>query len=110
MTDKKRDHEGRILPENITQRKDGTYMWRKSIDGRKYCIYGKTLGEIKQKRDVALGEIRKGEYKGKHKKMREEKEQTQKDIMDLCQYFGQKKPKDYAAFFSSSSSFCCGVK
>ncbi len=30
--------------------------------------------------------------------------------LDLCQYFGQKKSKDYAAFFSSSSSFCCGVK
>ncbi len=30
--------------------------------------------------------------------------------VDLCQYFGQKKSKDYAAFFSSSSSFCCGVK
>ena len=80
MTDKKGSREGRILPENMTQRKDGTYMWRKSIDGRKYCIYGKTLGEIKQKRDVALGEIRKGQYKGKHKKMREEKEQAQKDI------------------------------
>ena len=26
--------------------------------------------------------------------------------MDLCQYFGQKKLKDYATFFSSSSSFC----
>ena len=88
MTDKKRDREGRILPENITQRKDGTYMWRKSIDGRKYCIYGKTLGEIKQKRDVALGEIRKGEYKGKHKKMREEKEQAQKDIT-LNEWFFQ---------------------
>ena len=30
--------------------------------------------------------------------------------MDLCQYFGQKKLKDYAAFLSSSSSFCCGVR
>lgn len=30
--------------------------------------------------------------------------------VDLCQYFGQKKSKDYAAFFSFSSSFCCGVK
>ncbi len=30
--------------------------------------------------------------------------------LDLCQYFGQKKSKDYAVFFSSSSSFCCGVK
>ena len=26
--------------------------------------------------------------------------------LDLCQYFGQKKSKDYAAFLSSSSSFC----
>ena len=30
--------------------------------------------------------------------------------MDLCQYVGQKKSKDYAVFLSSSSSFCCGVK
>ena len=29
--------------------------------------------------------------------------------LDLCQYFGQKKLKDYADFFSSSSSLCCGV-
>lgn len=29
--------------------------------------------------------------------------------VDLCQYFGHKKLKDYAAFFSSSSSFCWGV-
>ncbi len=26
-------------------------------------------------------------------------------VMDLCQYFGQKKLKDYAAFLSCSSSF-----
>ena len=30
-------------------------------------------------------------------------------VLDLCQYFGQKKLKDYADFFSSSSSLCCGV-
>ena len=29
--------------------------------------------------------------------------------LDLCQYFGQKKLKYYADFFSSSSSLCCGV-
>ena len=28
------------------------------------------------------------------------------NILDLCQYFGQKKLKDYATLFSSSSSFC----
>ena len=31
------------------------------------------------------------------------------DSLDLCQYFGQKKLKYYADFFSSSSSLCCGV-
>ena len=30
-------------------------------------------------------------------------------LLDLCQYFGQKKLKDYATLFSSSSSFCWGV-
>lgn len=29
--------------------------------------------------------------------------------VDLCQYFRQKKLKGYAAFLSSSSSFCWGV-
>lgn len=34
---------------------------------------------------------------------------VEKQILDLCQYFGQKKLKYYADFFSSSSSLCCGV-
>ena len=42
---------------------------------------------------------------GKKKKEKKEKEKEKKE-MDLCQYFGQKKSKDYAAFLSSSSSFC----
>ncbi len=33
-------------------------------------------------------------------------EDLTQDILDLCQYFGQKKLKAYAAFFNSSSSFC----
>lgn len=88
MTEKKRDSNGKIMPENVTQRKDGSYMWRKSIDGKQYCVYGKTLGEIKQKRDIALGEIRKGEYKGKHERMREERELAKKDIT-LNEWFFQ---------------------
>ncbi len=32
------------------------------------------------------------------------------EFVDLCQYFGQKKSKDYVAFLSSSSSFCWGVR
>lgn len=80
MAEKRKDKDGRILPENVTQRKDGTYMWRKSVNGKNYCLYAKTLGEIKQKRNVALGEIEKGEFKGKHEKMREERELAEKDI------------------------------
>ena len=88
MTGKKKDSNGRILPENVTQRKDGTYMWRKSINGKQYCIYAKTLGEIKQKRNLALGEIEKGTYKGKHEKMKEERELAKKDIT-LNEWFYQ---------------------
>ena len=80
MAEKRKDKDGRILPENVTQRKDGTYMWRKSVNGKNYCLYAKTLGEIKQKRNVALGEIEKGEFNGKHEKMREERELAKKDI------------------------------
>lgn len=88
MAEKRKDKDGRILPENVTQRKDGTYMWRKSINGKSYCLYAKTLGEIKQKRNVALGEIEKGEFKGKHEKMREERELAKKDIT-LNEWFFQ---------------------
>lgn len=79
MADRK-DSSGRKLPENIIQRKDGSYMWKKSINGKQYCEYAKTLGAIKTKRDIALGNIRNGAYKGKHEKMKEDREQAEKDI------------------------------
>lgn len=86
--EKRKDSNGKLLPENVTQRKDGTYMWRKSIYGVKYCIYAKTLGEIKQKRNIALGEIEKGEYKGKHERMEENRKQVEQDIT-LNEWFFQ---------------------
>lgn len=62
---------------------------------------------------AAINRIRKDERK---KIIYEMKELAQKHgykiisiILDLCQYFGQKKLKYYADFFSSSSSLCCGV-
>lgn len=88
MAEKRKDSNGKLLPENVTQRKDGTYMWRKSIYGVKYCIYAKTLGEIKQKRNVALGEIEKGEYKGKRQRMEENRKQVEQDIT-LNEWFFQ---------------------
>ncbi len=86
--EKRKDSNGKLLPENVTQRKDGTYMWRKSIYGVKYCIYAKTLGEIKQKRNIALGEIEKGEYKGKRERMEENRKQVEQDIT-LNEWFFQ---------------------
>lgn len=80
MAEKRKDKDGRLLPENVIQRKDGSYMWKKTIDGKQYCEYAKTLGEIKQKRNVALGEIAAGSYKGKHERMKAEREQAEKDI------------------------------
>lgn len=80
MSDKRKDSKGSNLPENVIQRPDGTYMWKKSVNGKQYCLYAKTLGEIKQKRNIALGEIEAGTYKGKRKKIKEEKALARKDM------------------------------
>ncbi len=88
MAEKRKDKDGRLLPENVIQRKDGSYMWKKMIDGKQYCEYAKTLGDIKQKRNKALYEIEKGTYAGKHKKLQQEREQAKKDIT-LNEWFFQ---------------------
>lgn len=85
---KRRDSNNQILPENVIQRKDGTYMWKKSIDGKQYCEYSKTLNGIKQKRNKALYEIEHGTYKGKRAKVRESVELAKKDIT-LNEWFFQ---------------------
>lgn len=80
MTGTRVDSDGKKLPDNVVQRKDGTYMWKKMIDGKQYCIYAKTLGEIKEKRDIALGEIRQGKYKSKRQAQKEKEQEAQKNI------------------------------
>ncbi len=79
MNKKRVDRNGRILPENISQRKDGSYMWKKIIDGKQYCEYAKTLGEIKEKKNEALYNIDKGKYKNKTTRKREAEEKARKD-------------------------------
>lgn len=74
------DRNGKKLPENVIQRKDGTYMWKKQVDGKQYCEYAKTLGEIKEKRDIALGKIRNGTYVGKHSRLKQERALNNQDI------------------------------
>lgn len=88
MAEKRKDKDGRILPENVIQRKDDTYMWKKSINGKQYCEYARTLGEIKQKRNKALGEIEAGTYRGKREKIAEDKGQAKKNIT-LNEWFTQ---------------------
>lgn len=88
MASNRKDSNGRVLPENVIQRKDGTYMWKKSIRGVQYCEYARTLGEIKQKRNKALGEIEAGTYEGKLEKIRKAKVIAEKDIT-LNEWFVQ---------------------
>ncbi len=80
MAGSRKDSNGRLLPQNVTQRKDGTYMWKKTEDGKSYYLYAKTLGEMKQKIIDTQKAIKDGTYKGKHKKMQEERELAKQDI------------------------------
>lgn len=45
----KRDSNGRKLPPNVHQRKDGYYVWRKMVDGENYTASSRNLGELKRK-------------------------------------------------------------
>lgn len=61
MSEKRKDHRGRILKTGESQRKDKTYMYRYNNSvGERQCVYAKTLEELRQKeaeidRQKALG-------------------------------------------------------
>lgn len=60
---KKRDNKGRILPNNISQRKDGRYIFRMMADGQCYGpIYDWDLKRIKEKAEAIRVQIRMSEY------------------------------------------------
>ena len=64
--------------------------------------YNYKVGDIfrvNENHDSCMGTIKKGEAVIVVEKKDNEN-------LDLCQYFGQKKLKDYATLFNSSSSFC----
>ena len=79
MAKSRKDNKGRVLRKGETQRScDGKYVYTYTDpEGKRRSIYSKDIMELREREE-----------------------------MDLCQYFGQKKSKDYAAFLSSSSSFC----
>lgn len=62
-TVKKRDDKGRILPNNISQRKDGRYIFRMMADGKVYGpLYDWDLKRLKEKAEAIRVQVRMNEY------------------------------------------------
>lgn len=66
MAEKRKDSKGRVLPPNVTERKDGVYVWRKTIDGKAYSVSSKNLGELKRKIIDIEHDIKNGTVKEKN--------------------------------------------
>lgn len=55
MTERRKDSKGRVLKENESQRKDGTYDYRwRTSDGKRHSVYAKTLEELREKEQAIL--------------------------------------------------------
>lgn len=57
MGKKKANGEG-----SISKRKDGRYMGRYTVDGKRKAVYGDSFEEVRQKLNEVLNEISKGVY------------------------------------------------
>ena len=58
---RRKDSYGRVLRENETQRKDGTYMYRwRTSTGKRETIYAPTLDKLREKED----NIQRDKYDG----------------------------------------------
>lgn len=47
---KRKDSNGRVLPDGISERNDGRYIYRYVKNGKPHYLYGKTLDEVKEKK------------------------------------------------------------
>lgn len=54
MVERRRDKKGKILKENESQRKDGTYQYRWRVNGKRQTIYAPTLAELREKEQAVL--------------------------------------------------------
>ena len=55
MTERRKDSKGRVLKENESQRKDGTYCYRwRTSDHKRHVVYARTLDELREKEQVVL--------------------------------------------------------
>jgi len=58
----RKDHRGRVLPPNVSQKSDLRYIWRKTIDGHQYVLTDNDLNELKKKIVRKESEIQNGIY------------------------------------------------
>ncbi len=55
MAERRKDSKGRVLKENETQRKDGTYQYRwRTSDHKRHSIYAPTLEELREKEQAVI--------------------------------------------------------
>lgn len=55
MAERRKDNKGRVLKENETQRKDGTYQYRwRTSDHKRHSVYAPTLEELREKEQKIL--------------------------------------------------------
>lgn len=47
--ERRKDAKGRVLKNGACQRKDGSYMYRYTEKGKRYCLYGSNLSELRKK-------------------------------------------------------------
>lgn len=60
MAEKRKDSKGRNLRTGESQRKDGRYMYRWTVDGKEKTVYALTLGELREKEERVQADIRNG--------------------------------------------------
>ena len=58
----RKDHRGRVLPPNVSQKSDQRYIWRKMIDGHQYVLTDNDLNELKKKIVRKESELQNGIY------------------------------------------------
>lgn len=55
MKERRKDSKGRVLKENESQRKDGTYCYRwRTSDHKRHVVYARTLDELREKEQAVL--------------------------------------------------------
>lgn len=60
MVGKRKDNKGRVLRLGESQRKDGHYMYRWTVDGKEKTVYALSLEELREKERQIQRDIEDG--------------------------------------------------